>query len=211
MTALGIFGGTFNPVHIGHLRGGIAARDVLGLDHVCFMPASLPPLKEKPQVSAEHRHTMLSLAVQGLEGFSVDGRELEREGLSYTVDSLRQIRGEVGGEVSLTFIVGCDSLARLHQWHRWQEITSIANLAILMRPDASDAIHPDVLAWISRHKVEPSAWQRPIAGAICSLDQPQLQVSSSDLRKDIARGKNVAFLLPPAVMEYIERHGLYHL
>jgi nicotinate-nucleotide adenylyltransferase len=80
-----------------------------------------------------------------------------------------------------------------------------------VRPDASEAIHPDVQAWTSRHKVEPSAWQRPIAGAICPLDQPQLQVSSSDLRKDIAGGKNVAFLLPPAVMEYIERYGLYHL
>lgn len=209
MTALGIFGGTFNPVHIGHLRGGIAARDVLGLDHVRFMPAALPPLKDRPEVSAEHRRAMLSLAVEDLDGFSVDGRELERDGLSYTIDSLQQIRGEVGARVSLTFIVGSDSVARLHRWHQWQDMMSVANLAILVRPDAPEFIHPDVLAWIKHHEVEPSAWQRPVAGAICHLKQPQLQISSSSLRADIDEGKNISFLLPSIVIEYIQSHGLY--
>ena len=96
MTAIGILGGTFNPVHIGHLRGGIAARDALGLEALRFMPASLPPLKHAPAVSASHRMAMLALALAGLPGLSVDGRELERAGPSYTIDSLHEIRGNDG-------------------------------------------------------------------------------------------------------------------
>ena len=209
MTAIGILGGTFNPVHIGHLRGGIAARDALGLEALRFMPASLPPLKHAPAVSASHRMAMLALALAGLPGLSVDGRELERAGPSYTIDSLHEIRETMGPTASITFILGGDSVAQLHRWHRWREITSLVNLAILSRPGAPEVEDAEVLAWLKEHELAIDQWQQPEKGAVCWLEQPLLDVSSSVLRDMIARRKNVSFLLPAAVIEYIENHGLY--
>ena len=118
--AVGVLGGTFNPVHVGHLRGALDCRDMLGLSAIRLIPAALPPLKATPGVSAAHRANMLDLAIIGTEGLSVDRRELDREGLSYTVDTLRELRQELGAEVAIVFIMGADSLQRLNRWHEWR-------------------------------------------------------------------------------------------
>jgi nicotinate-nucleotide adenylyltransferase len=115
----------------------------------------------------------------------------------------------MGPTASITFILGGDSVAQLHRWHRWREITSLVNLAILSRPGAPEVEDAEVLAWLKEHELAIDQWQQPEKGAVCWLEQPLLDVSSSVLRDMIARRKNVSFLLPAAVIEYIENHGLY--
>lgn len=208
-TALGILGGTFNPVHIGHLRGAIDCRELLGLNRVDLLPAAEPPLKALPEVSAAHRRAMLDLAVVGLDGLGVDPRELHREGPSYTVDTLSEVRGELGAAVPLVFIIGADSLASLHRWSRWQELTELANIAVLRRPNATAAVDTRVQTWWQAREVATKQLTQKPSGAVAWVDQPQFDVASTDLRQRIATHSCVRFLLPDAVIEYIDRHGLY--
>jgi nicotinate-nucleotide adenylyltransferase len=207
--AVGVLGGTFNPVHVGHLRGALDCRDMLGLSTVRLMPASLPPLKATPGVSATHRAKMLDLAVEGTEGLSVDRRELDREGLSYTVDTLRELRRELGVDVAIVFIMGADSLQRLNRWHDWLALLDFANIAVLSRPPGDLQLPGELQSWLAEHEVPPSQLLRQTQGAVSRLVQPGLDVSSSALRLGIAGGRNVSYLLPEGVLEYINEQGLY--
>jgi len=209
VTAIGLLGGTFNPIHIGHLRGAIDCRDMLGLDEVRLLPASLPPLKEVPGVSARHRARMTELAVAGVEGISVDCRALAREGYSYTVDTLAEIRAEEGDDASITFIMGADALSGLPRWHQWRRLTDLANIAVMTRPDHPLIDDPEILAWLDSHAGEQGDLARCRRGAVVLLHQPPMALSSTELRADLARGKNVRFLLPDPVIEYIADHDLY--
>lgn len=211
MTAIGLLGGTFNPIHIGHLRGAIDARSLLGLERVVLIPAGLPPLKETPGVSAGHRARMVELAVDAIPELSVDLRELAREGLSYTVDTLTEWREEVGREASLTFIMGADSVQQLDRWHRWQDLLSLANIAITVRPGCALPTDGVVADWLKAHGVAPESLVDRSAGGVALVQQPAFPVSSTALRASIQAGKNVRFLLPEAVMEYIHAHDLYRL
>jgi len=207
--AVGLLGGTFNPIHIGHLRAAIDARELLGLDRVALVPAGLPPLKEAPGISAGHRARMVELAVAGMPELSVDLRELAREGLSYTVETLTQCRQELGSTVSLTFIMGADSLLQLDRWHRWSELLDLANIAVMARPGSTLPSQGPIADWLARHQVAPATLRVRAAGAVAVIQQLPLAVSSTELRAAINAGKNVRFLLPEAVMEYIRTHELY--
>lgn len=208
--AIGILGGTFNPVHIGHLRGAIEAREQLQLTEVRLLPAAVPPLKEAPAVSAEHRAAMLDLAIAGIHGVEVDRRELGRSGLSYTVDTLAELRAELGPDCPLVFILGADSLTTLHRWHAWEHLFDLANVVVMSRPDNSEnEIDASVTNYIESRTVACHDLLSYPAGALCYLAQPSLSVSSTSLRKALVAGKNVQFLLPPAVIEYIKQHDLY--
>jgi len=208
--AIGILGGTFNPVHIGHLRGAIGALEQLKLREVRLLPASEPPLKAVPMVSAEHRAAMLELAIAGVSGVSVDRRELNRRGPSYTVDSLAALRGELGPDCPIIFIVGADSLTTLHRWHAWSSLFEWANMAVMARPDnPGSAIDPEVATLIRARTVACEDLLSYPSGALSYLSEPPPSVSSTHLRQALACGKNVQFLLPPAVIEYIKQHDLY--
>ena len=122
LNTVGIFGGTFNPVHIGHLRICVELREYLGLQTMHLIPSARPPHREAPQVSAEHRLAMLRLATQREAGLAVDDRELRRQGLSYTVETLQDLRDELGEDTSLTMCLGMDALVNLASWHRWQDL-----------------------------------------------------------------------------------------
>ncbi|MDG1065983.1 MAG: nicotinate-nucleotide adenylyltransferase [Luminiphilus sp.] len=207
--AVGVLGGTFNPVHVGHLRGALDCRDMLGLSTIRLMPAALPPLKATPGVSAAHRATMLDLAVAGTEGLSVDRRELDREGLSYTVASLRELRQELGADVAIVFIMGADSLQRLNRWHDWRILLEFASIAVLSRPPGDLQLPLELQRWLEEHEVPPSQLLKQTRGAVSRLVQPGLDVSSSALRLGIEGGRNVRYLLPDPVLEYINEQGLY--
>ena len=206
--ALGLLGGAFDPVHIGHLRGAIAVREHLGLERVDLLPAAQSPLKESAEVTAAERLAMLEAAVQDVPGLGVDARELSREGPSYTVDTLIELRCEVGQEQPLIWIVGTDILPALPRWSRWQQLLELAHLVILERPGA-DSPPLAVTQWLDQHRMDQNALLTSPAGGVMTLDQPVLDIASSDIRALLAAGRDPRFLLPDVVMEYISHHKLF--
>jgi nicotinate-nucleotide adenylyltransferase len=206
--ALGVLGGAFDPVHIGHLRGAIAVREQLGLERVDLLPAAQSPLKGAATVTAADRLAMLEAAVLNVPGLGVDARELSREGPSYTVDTLIELRGEVGQARPLIWIVGTDILPALPKWSRWQQLLDLAHLVILERPGA-DSPPLAVTRWLDQHRIDQSALLTTAAGGVMTLDQPVLDIASSDIRALLAAGRDPRFLLPEVVMEYIDSHKLF--
>ena len=206
---LGLLGGAFDPVHIGHLRGAIAIREELQLERVDFIPAAQSPLKGGAALTAEHRLAMLQLAVRDVPGLDVDARELERPGPSYTVDTLKALRAEYGAARPLLWIVGSDILTTLSQWSRWKELLDHAHLVVMARPGASDP-EDEVKKWIASHQMEGNLAVTQPAGGVVLVRQPLLDIASSQIRALIAEGRDTRFLMPDAVMEYIERHTLFN-
>jgi len=206
---LGLLGGAFDPVHIGHLRGAIAVREELQLERVDFVPAAQSPLKGGAALTAEHRLAMLQLAVRDVPGLDVDARELERPGPSYTVDTLKALRAEYGATRPLLWIVGSDILTTLSQWSRWRELLDHAHLVVMARPGASDP-EDEVKKWIASHRIEGNLAVTQPAGGVVLVRQPLLDIASSQIRTLIAEGRDTSFLMPDAVMEYIERHTLFN-
>ena len=131
---IGRFGGTFNPVHYGHLRSALELVEHLGLVECRLMPSAQPPHRDAPACSAAHRAAMVELAVRGEPQLVCDYRELDRDGPSYTVDSLQEMRNEMGAAQSLALVVGCDALLGLPTWHRWQSLLDLAHIVVLARP-----------------------------------------------------------------------------
>lgn len=202
-------GGTFDPIHIGHLRAAIECRERLSLARVSLMPAADPPLKTSPNVSARHRLAMLEAAVVDVPGVDVDGRELGRSGRSYTVDTLIEWRLQHGDSVPLVFIVGQDVLPSLPRWHRWEELTTLCHIAVMARPGDPQRLPAEVEIWLARHAAPSERLSMQPAGLVTRIAQPPLEVSSTHLRSVLQRRQSAQFLLPPRVLEYIEHHQLY--
>jgi nicotinate-nucleotide adenylyltransferase len=200
---LGVLGGTFDPVHHGHLRVALEAREALGLAEVRLMPAAQTNLRGGARASAAQRLAMLEAALA--PGLAVDAREIERGGISYTVDSLAALRAELADR-PLCFILGADAWNSLPRWHRWRDLLDFAHLVVASRPGADLLRHPPLeAAWASRAS---DLYARP-AGHVYSCAIPLLPISATDIRARIAAGRSVTGLLPPAVIALIERDGLY--
>jgi nicotinate-nucleotide adenylyltransferase len=212
---LGILGGTFDPVHCGHLALARELRESLALSAVRFIPAGDPPHRSAPAASAAHRLAMVELAVADRPGFEVDPREIERRGRSYTVTTLEELRNEDRGR-TLALIVGADAFLGLPTWHRWREIFELAHLVVVARPGvALEAGMPPALARERSQRLCDSAsvlFART-AGAIVEPPITAHPISASAIRECLAlRGKHidsVRGLLPAAVLAYIERNRLY--
>lgn len=213
MKAVGIFGGTFDPVHIGHLRTAVELREHLGLDELRLMPSARPPHREQPGVSAEHRLAMLQLAI-GKEnlaaGLLADDRELRREGLSYTVETLAQLRVELGDNVALCLCIGMDSLVNLHTWQRWQALSDYAHIVVAARPGWHLPETGPVAQWLAgRCTDDPKLLSKSPSGRVLVEAMTLLPVSATQIREDLAAGSSVRYLVPDAVIQYIHQHGLY--
>lgn len=193
---IGVFGGTFDPVHYGHLAIAEEARIALNLERVLFVPAAQQPLKHGHHAaSALHRLAMARLACQSNSAFEVSTTEIERAGISYTVTTLEVLRTQLNAE--LFFIFGADALEDLPRWHRAAELPTLARLLAVTRPGT----HVDLTALL---KVIPT-----LEGRVQLLEGPQLELSSTELRQRVAAGRPLRYLVPDAVVEYIERYGLY--
>ena len=206
---IGVLGGTFDPVHIGHLRGALEVTEALKLDELRMVPSARPPHRDQPQVSAEHRLAMVRAAVDGLAPLTVDDLELRRDKPSYTLDTLESMRAELAKDDQLILLLGWDAFCGLPSWHRWEELLQHCHIVVLQRPDA-DAEPPDALRNLvaARSVSDPQALKGP-GGQITFVWQAPLAVSATQIRQLLASGKSVRFLVPDAVLAYIEAHGLY--
>lgn len=201
------YGGTFDPIHDGHLAIACAARDALAAQ-VRLMPAADPPHRAVPGASAEHRARMLDLAVAGEPGLVVDRRELRRDGRSYTVETLREVRAEVGPARPLALLVGADSFLGLPQWREWQALFDLAHFVVAERP-GSPLVAERIPFAAGRETASVDALRQAPAGRVYRLRQPLQAESASQVRARIAAGEPWADLVPAPVAAYIERHGLY--
>lgn len=207
------YGGTFDPVHAGHLAIARSARDTLGCA-VGLMPAADPPHRAAPGASAAQRAAMLALAVADEPGLHVDLRELHRAGPSYSVDTLRELRAESGPSTPLALLIGADSLLGLPDWHEWTALFDLAHFVVAGRPgSALDQALPPVLAratagrWVDR----PAALHEAPCGRLLQLNQPLHPGSATEVRRRIAAGEPWHALVPAAVAAYIVRERLYGL
>ncbi len=206
---IGIFGGTFDPVHFGHLRAAQEARDVLGLSDFRLLPAGSPPHRSNTFAPAEHRLAMLRLAVSSHPGFSVDDREVRRAGLSWMVDTLEEIRREEG-ETPMLLLIGQDAANALDTWHEWQRLFDLAHLVIMRRPDSLVSYTGELLIQMQRRQAGNIAQlKQAMAGLTLPLEVTQLDISSTAIRRQLAEGRSPGFLMPDSVIEYIRRHRLY--
>lgn len=209
------YGGSFDPVHNGHLAIARVARDVLAAD-VALLPARDPPHKPETTASAEQRAQMLALAIDGEVGLSLDRRELGRSGPSYTVDTLAELRAELGAEAPLAWLIGGDSLLQLDTWHRWRELFGLGHIVAVQRPNAEvDAARlreaaPAVLAEINDRWLPPGALAESPQGGFALLPLAHLQPeSSTELRWRIQNKEPWQDWVPPKVAAYIARLNLY--
>ena len=203
-------GGTFNPVHFGHLRSAVELVDELSLECVHLMPCAVPPHREAPTCRAEDRAAMVALAVQHVPQLICDRRELYREGPSYTVDSLAELRGEYGARRPLCLVIGDDAFLGLQSWHRWESLLEFAHLVVIGRPGWELPRGGDLMHWLEQHRARGvEALQAAPAGSVLVKSLRQLDIASTDIRQLLAAGRSARFLLPGPVLDYIEENQLY--
>jgi len=206
---IGIFGGTFDPVHFGHLRSVLEVRQHLGLRELRLVPCRLPPHRGEPIASVRQRVTMLKLAIDDQAGVILDQRELQREGPSYMVDTLESLRGEVG-ETSLCLIMGMDTFQGLPQWHHWTRLIEYAHMIVMTRPGWNNSSEGELGDLVRERKiVDLRRLRDESAGCVYHCEVTQLEISASDIRRQLAVGHSPRYLLPDQVLEFIESEGIY--
>ena len=212
---IGILGGTFDPIHYGHLRLAEELAGTLKLDQVRFVPSGTPPHRTAPGVPAEHRLAMVELAAAGNPRFSVDGREIRRAGPGYTFDTLAELRAEAGGTRPLALLVGADAFLEFATWHRWHEIFGLAHIAIAHRPGypverwAERMPQPLAREYSARLMQQPLATHLTPAGGIVVVPFTALDISATAVRDMLRAGASPRYLVPEAVLDYIQTHRLY--
>ena len=207
--AVALFGGTFDPVHYGHLRAAAEISERLKVSDFRLVPAGQPPHRNGTWAEPFHRLAMLELAVAPYSDLHVDEREVRRDGPSFMVETLESVRAEIGA-VPLLLCVGQDAANHLDQWHRWQDLPALAHLVVMTRP-RSVPRYPAPLAELleSRRVTRARDLMRSPAGLVCHVEVTQLAISSTDIRHQLACGWDPRFLLPATVLSYIRKHGLY--
>ena len=209
MAGIGILGGTFDPVHCGHLRLALEIREQLSLDSVRLLPAANPRLRETPRADGSQRLELLAAAVDGEPGLEVDARELGRDGPTYTVETLESFRREFPDEV-LVFILGMDSFQSLDRWHRWQDLPGLAHLVVAHRPGGALPGPGAVAELLAQRRCdEVATLKKESAGRIMICQPPLLDISATRIRSLIAEGRSIRFLVPDKVIELMNRTRCY--
>jgi nicotinate-nucleotide adenylyltransferase len=209
MRPIGIFGGTFDPIHYGHLRSAFEMLQALDFEEVRFIPCGDPPHRGVTYATAEQRLRLVELAIAGQEGFIADDRELQRGGLSYTVDTLESLQKEFPGR-ALGLIVGMDAFLGLPGWHRWDEILDIAHIVVAHRPGwkAPDiGALGELISEYGTHRVEDL--HAANAGRVHIHAVTQLEIASTEIRDLVAAGRDPRFLMPDAVRDEILNSEIY--
>ena len=209
MAGIGILGGTFDPVHCGHLRLAVEMLERLQLASVRLIPAPNPRLRGAPLLDAERRLELLRIAVEDVPGLDVDARELDRTGATYTVETLESLREELPRE-PLCLIVGMDAFRRLDRWHRWPELAELAHIVVARRPGWAPPESGPVAELLSRRGSDDvEALHQAPGGLVMLCDPPRLDISATRIRALIAEGRNIRFLVPDNVLEHITRTRCY--
>jgi len=212
MGPVGIFGGTFDPIHFGHLRAALELYELLGLQRVHMVPCAVPPHRPQPHASVEHRLAMLELALAGEGELVIDRREVERNGPSYMVDTLASLRQELG-QTPLCLLLGVDAFLGLSRWERWLELFELAHIVVAHRPgwQLQNETMPLALrqALASRWLESAVQLQEKPAGGVWLQGITQLAISATDIRERVAAGYSANYLLPASVWQYIQQYGLY--
>lgn len=210
---LGLFGGTFDPVHFGHLRLAEESIGHLGLGGVRWIPAGQPPHRGTPEVTAAQRLEMVLRSTEKNARFSVDASEVEAAAPSYTIHTLERLRQELGETQSLVLLVGADAFAGLSSWHRWRDIFALAHVAVSHRPgfpvEISSLPQELAITFSDRRLFDASCLKAAPAGGIVTFAMTQLAISATQIRKLIANGSSPRYLLPDSVLDYIDHHHLY--
>ena len=205
-----IYGGTFDPVHHGHLRLAVELREHLKVPEIALVPCHIPPHRESPGASSDRRLELLRLAIMEEPGLVVDGRELNRQGTSYTADTLRQIREEIGSDEPLAMVVGTDSFAGFDRWREWERILELAHIIVVVRPgyDISPGSAPAELM-AARAADAVSDLHDSSSGRILALEPPLMDISATGIRERIGDGRSPRYLMPDSVWRRICEFGLY--
>jgi nicotinate-nucleotide adenylyltransferase len=213
VAAIGLYGGTFDPIHFGHLRLATELAEAFRLERVLFVPAGLPYHRgREAHAATDQRLTMVKLAIQRDARFDVDDRELRRAGETYTYDTLAEVRAERGPDTPLVFLTGSDAFSKIDTWHRWQELFGLAHFVVAIRADDSDwqsrgpGIFPREV-W-PRITLDPRDLSAP-AGKVMTYFMTPIAISSTAIRNLAAEGQSIRYLTPDPVVEFIRSHRLY--
>jgi nicotinate-nucleotide adenylyltransferase len=212
---IGIFGGTFDPIHNGHLRLAQEALEQCSLGEVRFIPSGTPPHRVAPLAAATHRLQMVKLAIANQPGFELDEREVGRTDKCYSVDTFAALRAELGQQQPLCLLLGSDAFLQLHTWHEWTRLFELAHIVVMQRPgrpvgnlmvQADENLHRQ---YQTRLAPAPRLLHESANGLVVVLDMPQLDISATDIRSRVAQNKNLRYLLPDTVAHYIQINKLY--
>lgn len=211
---VGILGGTFDPIHFGHLRLAEEMLELAGLDKIRFIPSGMPPHRDSPQVSPQHRSAMVRLAIADEPAFMLDEREVTRTTPCYTVDTLRELRAELGNEQPLCLLMGGDAFLQLHTWHEWEQLFELAHIVVGYRPgytleERINSTTATLRDHYHRRLCSVADMARSPSGGVTELAMPKLEISATDIRRRVAEGRTIRYLLPAAVADYINQHHLY--
>lgn len=212
---IGIFGGTFDPIHYGHLRLAQELADAVKLTEVRFVPSGTPPHRTAAAAESQHRVEMVRRAIAGNSRFVVDDRETRRSGFAYTFDTLTELRRELGDQQSLALLLGADAFLDLATWHRWHELFQLTHFVVAYRPgypiDSWQSRMPEPLA----HEYAARSMQQPLAvhlapgGGIVAVPMTGLDISATYLRNALKNHESARYLAPDAVLDYIRSNNLY--
>ncbi|MBN4080461.1 nicotinate-nucleotide adenylyltransferase [Beggiatoa alba] len=213
---IGVFGGTFDPVHFGHIKPALDVMQRLALEQLRFIPCSIPAHRSKPIASEAQRLAMLHAVINELENCVIDERELNRQGISYMVDTLQSLHSERGKEhnrVELCLIIGMDVFLGLYQWHQWQTIFELANVVVTCRPGSElnrDALHPDLVNIVEQRQINSEkAFIGKDKGALMFMTVTQLDISATDIRRRVKHQQSIEEFVPMAVNSIIQQQQLY--
>lgn len=211
LASIGIFGGTFDPIHHGHLRLAEEAREALSLEQIVLIPSGQPPHRDAPQTPANHRLAMARLAATGNPSLSVDPAEVESATPSYSVLTLERLRAQFGPARPLVLLLGADAFAGLASWYRWRELFALAHIAIANRPGHGMQAHSAPLAaeYEPRLAARAEDLRDAPAGRILPFEMTPLAISASLIRARLAAGQSARYLLPDSVLDYIRSRHLY--
>lgn len=204
---IGVRGGTFDPIHLAHLRATQEVAEALSLSRVHLIPGRTPPHRAQPLAGSQQRLEMVKRAIAGNDVFFADDRELQREGASFTVDTLRSLRKEFGDELPIALMIGMDAFLSFTTWHEWQEIIKLSHLVVTSRPDYTAQ---PLQAWAqAMHTENTLDLQAQSAGKLYFIQTTALSISATDIRHRQAVNQSVRYLVPAAVYDYIQQQQLY--
>jgi nicotinate-nucleotide adenylyltransferase len=209
--AIAVLGGTFDPIHHGHLRLAIDLAEQLNLSSLKLMPGYLPMHRDTPSATAEQRLEMLKLSIMDNSILDIDERELKRKGPSYTLLSLKEIRAEIGPTTALYFVLGADAFCHFDEWHQWQKLLEYAHILVAVRPGSHPEFSKDLTAFVNKVKYQSQGYPKTASGSVVFIDNAKLEISSTTIREKIAEGQSVQYLLPKSVVNYIQLNKVYSI